>query len=898
MAASRHDHPSVQDLLEDQSARWQRGERFFVEEYLTRHAALSDNADAALDLILNEVLLRRQFGEAPAVEEYVDRFPQWETPLRQQFQVENAIDGAYSSSLAESASGQTTLPSAPPAQADRIVSLPGYEIMGELGRGAMGVVYKARHLALDRIVALKMIRAGGHAGPDELARFRIEAQAVARMQHPNIVQIHDVGEVEGHPYCAFEYVNGGTLAGKLGHEIMSPRDAASLVESLARAMHAAHDRNVVHRDLKPANVLLAADGTPKITDFGLARQLDSDSGQTQSGAVLGTPSYMAPEQASGHAREAGPSVDIYALGAILYTCLTGRPPFQGKSIFETLDQVRNEEPVPPSRVRSKVPHDLETICSKAMSKEPARRYASAADLAADLRRFLADKPIAARPVGVTEKAWRRIRRSPALFGLAAAVVVLGGIVLAATVMGLRPWPGADADTSSDDLLSAVAELDRSDPDWRLEQIEAKRKVVPDDRNGALQIARFRTLVSEESNGTVADGRETIDPKVRERLLAIDMQPPRLRLGDADAKLFRDEWKRFERVLPAARRMKEYPSGRFHINFARDAYSTKMTDWAAGRYLADLLRLDALMQIDEGNRTAAMASCEALLNVGRAYTDEPFAHIQWQGMIVFHQALHVLERLVAQCDLSQTELAAFQQVLMDVAKMPVLLTMARGDRAANHYFLTSLEAGDPLGSSILPSINIKDRSELPGGKDLRRFHAWLLRHWTEFVAISRQPPEDQAPLLTALDEKCATAPLAGTPLFKALTRTSIEAVAVTRQVAELRGAAAALAVERYRIAQGQWPPELSALVPAFMERVPRDPYDGRPLRYRQAGDRVVVYCLGPDLIDNQGNVDRTALTTVPPYLQKVKMNDYLKEIPKEPSVGVDLGFRIYAPAMRR
>jgi hypothetical protein len=204
------------------------------------------------------------------------------------------------------------------------IAVPGYEIEVVLGRGGMGVVYKARHLALKRTVALKMVLAGGHAGPRELARFRIEAEAVARLQHPNIVQIHEVGEGGGHAYLALEFVEGGNLAGKIDRKPMPARDAARLVEALARAMQLAHSRNVVHRDLKPANILLTSDGTPKITDFGLARQLDSDSGETQAGAVMGTPSYMAPEQASGHAHEAGPATDIYALGAILYACLAGR----------------------------------------------------------------------------------------------------------------------------------------------------------------------------------------------------------------------------------------------------------------------------------------------------------------------------------------------------------------------------------------------------------------------------------------------------------------------------------------------------------------------------------------------------------------------------------------------
>jgi formylglycine-generating enzyme required for sulfatase activity len=313
-------------------------------------------------------------------------------------------------------------------------AVPGYQIDGVLGRGGMGVVYKARHLALKRTVALKMIRSSSHASPRELARFWMEVEAIARLQHPNIVQIHEVGESDGHPYCALEFVESGSLARKLGEGPVPARDAARLVEALARAVHLAHSRNVVHRDLKPANVLLASDGTPKITDFGLARQLDSDSGVTQAGVVMGTPSYMAPEQASGQAHEAGKAADIYALGAILYECLAGRPPFKGSTVIETLNQVRNQEPAPFSR-RAEVPLDLETICLKCLRKEPEKRYASAAELADDLARYRKSEPIQARPVGRLERAVKWVRRNPAL--TAAVVMVALALATGTTVSYLK-----------------------------------------------------------------------------------------------------------------------------------------------------------------------------------------------------------------------------------------------------------------------------------------------------------------------------------------------------------------------------------------------------------------------------------------------------------------------------
>jgi WD40 repeat protein/serine/threonine protein kinase len=367
---------------------------------------------------------------------------------------------------AEKRSGRT-------AKAVVIPTIPGYEILGELGRGGMGVVYKSRQTHLKRIVALKMILAGAHAGPRELERFRTEAEAVARLQHPNIVQIYEVGEHDGLPWFSLEFVDGGSLADRLRGSPQAPAAAAEMAELLARAVSAAHDRGIVHRDLKPANVLLTGSndaegrhstqsssgksspertatprsatavgsqpsgvgrkvlpaapslGIPKVTDFGLAKQLDSEgSGQTQSGAIMGTPSYMAPEQAAGQSKDLGPSADVYAVGAILYEMLTGRPPFRGATILETLEQVRSQEPVPPRSLNSKVPRDLETITLKCLEKDPGRRYASAKALGEDLARFRKGEPIWARPVGTLERAWKWGKRRPTVAGLLAAIVVI------------------------------------------------------------------------------------------------------------------------------------------------------------------------------------------------------------------------------------------------------------------------------------------------------------------------------------------------------------------------------------------------------------------------------------------------------------------------------------------
>lgn len=314
--------------------------------------------------------------------------------------------------------------------ADGTSHIAGYQILEVLGIGGMGIVYKAHQERLDRFVALKMIRGGAGALPADLVRFEAEAKAVAAIEHSNIVKIFEIGEQDGLPYFSLEFLSGGSLANKIGGKPQSVDEAARIVEVLARAISVAHEHGVIHRDLKPANVLIGADGTLKISDFGLVKRLESDSGQTRSGSILGTPSYMAPEQARGENQEVGPAADQYSLGAILYELLTGRPPFQGTSALDTLDMVRNKEPVAPSQLQPRTPRDLETICLKCLEKDVERRYPDVLALAEDLRRFRAGEPILARPVSDTERLWRWCLRNRRVASLYAAVALLFMIVTA------------------------------------------------------------------------------------------------------------------------------------------------------------------------------------------------------------------------------------------------------------------------------------------------------------------------------------------------------------------------------------------------------------------------------------------------------------------------------------
>jgi tetratricopeptide (TPR) repeat protein/tRNA A-37 threonylcarbamoyl transferase component Bud32 len=335
-----------------------------------------------------------------------------------------------------------------------------YELVSMIAKGGMGVVYKARDTKLNRTVALKMILSGNFAEDGEIARFYAEAKAAAMLRHPNIVAIFDYGEVDERPFFAMDYIEGGGLSDLVRENALSPAKAAALVKTVAEAMHHAHEKGILHRDLKPSNVLLDHAGEPMITDFGLAKQVEGQSQLTVSGTILGTPSYMPPEQAAGRVEDVAVPSDVYSIGAILYELLTGRPPFRAANAVETLKQVLDAEPVSPRLLNPSLPVDIETICLKCLQKEPAARYASAQELADELERFLAGEPILARPIGRAARLWRWCRRKPKIAALAATALVGAVIAVTSITVGYFVTSSAlqRAEQSLDQLLGAIQDL--------------------------------------------------------------------------------------------------------------------------------------------------------------------------------------------------------------------------------------------------------------------------------------------------------------------------------------------------------------------------------------------------------------------------------------------------------
>ncbi len=553
-------------------------------------------------------------------------------------------------------------------------TVPGYEILQELGRGGMGVVYKAKQAALNRVVALKMILAGAHAGSVSRARFKAEAEAIARLSHPNIVQIFEVGDQQGQPYFSLEFCAGGTLASALAGKPLPPGDAARLLVPLARAIHHAHAAGILHRDLKPGNVLLASGGreppvgergaggsrpplakvVPKITDFGLAKLLDGDS-RTCEGDVLGTPNYMAPEQAQGQVHLLGPHTDVYALGAILYECLTGRPPFGAATAMETLAEVNSREPVPVRTLQPKVPRDLETICHKCLQKDRARRYASAAELADDLERFLEGRPILARPVGSLEHAWRWVRRRPAQ----AALVLVLLIAVATGVVGWA-WFTAELGRQRDeaDRLRLLAEE-------RQREAEANGELAQ--RNFELAEARFvkalgvvNRYFTEVSENTLLNepGMEAL----RRKLLR-------------DARDFYAGFVRERRDDP-----------RLAAELARSVYRVAVIDGELGDFDAAVAQLEDSRQRFDGLLTASPGDQGLMTERARLLNDlgriERLRDRFAPAVAAYQEALGAWEALVREDPGSRAAKEGLGRCLLGLGN--VSLAQGRRDDAQRHY----------------------------------------------------------------------------------------------------------------------------------------------------------------------------------------------------------------------
>jgi WD40 repeat protein len=499
-----------------------------AEALLDAYPAVATDPEAALELVYTEFVVRQELGQNPTPADWLDRFPQYKTDLEQMFEVHDEL---CRSDAITRHDGVGTIP------VSRAILIPGYQVLSEVGRGGMGVVYQARDVRLNRVVAVKVILSGELAGAKERGRFRREVEAAARLDHPNIARVYEVGDASGRPYCAMEFVAGGPLAARMTGAPWPVAAAAKLVAELARAAEHAHGRGVVHRDIKPANVLLNADCgmrnaecetldataglgqsafriphsalVPKLVDFGLAKcLLDSDQGLTRTGDVVGTPMYMAPEQAAGIS-DVGPAADVWALGVILYELLTGRAPFRGETGAETRHQVLTAEPVPPRQLRARLPRDLDTICLRALQKEPHRRYASAAALADDLERWAAGKPIAARPVRWPEKAAKWARREPVVAGLAVAIALVALVGLGGVL-----WQWDRADSGWHQAVEAGKQVARArDDEARLRKLEEDARESAEARYHASQIARAALDVI--ANRTATAERTLDELKARE-----------------------------------------------------------------------------------------------------------------------------------------------------------------------------------------------------------------------------------------------------------------------------------------------------------------------------------------------------------------------------------------------
>jgi serine/threonine protein kinase len=696
------------------------------------------------ELLAIELESRRTGGELPEPREYRERFPGHLDAIDETFaslpvdgrtlaSVGNRVrhGGAFGERGTKFGAAGVELPA---AELNAVVisglRSAGYEVLGELGRGGMGVVYLARKVALNRLCALKMILAGAHASAVAQARFRAEAEAIARLRHPGIVQIYHVGEVEGLPFLELEYLSGGGLDRALNGLPRPPESGAALVEIVARAIADAHQLGIVHRDLKPANVLLDENQCPKVADFGLAKILGSDGGLTKTSAVLGSPSYMAPEQAEGDSSKIGPRTDVYALGAILYELLTGRPPFRAATAFETLAQVKGADPVPPSRIQPGLPGEIETICLKCLEKQPARRYATALDLAEDLRRFLDGEPIRAQDPPMWLHLWKRARRRPALavallVTAAAGLVLIGGSLYynAQLRNSVRKAQSAEqaALTQRNLTMNALNELVFGVQD-RLGKTGATRAV----RKGLLD--------------TALDGLEQVARNAEAAAPDLGRAVAHQKLGDIFHQIGRNDeaQRQYEFSRELAGRLASGSPGdpairdclaRSHAGLGEICLNINRTKDAI-QHLHEVVLLAEGAAVDNRDTAQARATLlEAYFRLGRAYG---FDRELDQGELWFRKMESLAERWIAE---EPANVLARDQLSTSHRKIADMLKFARDDVAARAEYVKAVDLSREL--LLAEPTNLDVKLHLALALDDQGMTLWRLGLLEEAAPLERQ-----------------------------------------------------------------------------------------------------------------------------------------------------------------
>ncbi len=627
----------------------QSGRQPLIEEYLSKAEP------AVQDLLLTELLLmelefRTNSGEAPHAESYLERFADRVEVVKEVFNrnldtVAESGDGIQATTIADSGRAM----SAPRRMGPRVFK--NYVLLKEIARGGMGVVYEAREQGLDRIVALKMILAGELATREHIERFYTEARAAALLDHPNIVPIFEVGEHEEQHFYSMGFVAGESLSERIKRGPLTPQEAARLMLSVTRAVAYAHGQGIVHRDLKPANILLDESGSPKVTDFGLAKHVENDSGLTATGQILGTPSYMPPEQASGDVDVVGPAADVYALGAVLYCLLTGRPPFQAATVAATLKHVLEEEPVPPRTLDTSIDEDIETICLKCMEKSVEHRYSTAVELAAELERFLSGRPIQARPISATARLWRWCKQKPAIASLAAlfAVSLLSGTVIS-TYFALLAENRTASAVKNERVAKEQTRLALDTIKTIVYEIDDQLKRVPEAAEQRRQILQYAVKNLDEVSRGFENGAD-VDVDQAAALLKIGSIYSRL--GDESGndatgrsvELYRRAVEQFEQVLERDGELDA--SARWNYGQALSVYGNVLMDMQQPMDAAAYL--EKSLEIQREGAAAAPEKTEYQLSLATALLDAGDARVRHRRMqqaeAVYKESLRLVQRLL-------------------------------------------------------------------------------------------------------------------------------------------------------------------------------------------------------------------------------------------------------------